>query len=218
MIRPTRGSERVRLLGVGPFVLSRAGMCAGGAPAECEGAAGVAFSYSFDTWSRAEATYGIGEGPATRVSLSLPEGTAEAIRARVGKREFSAFIAEAVERELRGQVLDEYVADCESRKGPVSDPARQRARQVVDDDFAATPGPAVLPGVHRLLTTGGVDECLVRMLERKPLLFDAHARRSAMAEATPDAVDVSDTEPARRIVEEEQARLGFADASPATPG
>ncbi|WP_221347898.1 hypothetical protein [Streptomyces beigongshangae] len=34
-------------------------------------------------------TYGIGEGPATRVSLSLPEGTAEAIRARVGKREFS---------------------------------------------------------------------------------------------------------------------------------
>lgn len=57
-----------------------------------------------------EPIYGIGEGPATRVSLSLPEGTAEAIRARVGKREFSAFIAEAVERELRGQVLDEYLA------------------------------------------------------------------------------------------------------------
>ena len=42
--------------------------------------------------------YSIGEGPATRVSLSLPEVTAEAIRARVGKREFSAFIAEAVQR------------------------------------------------------------------------------------------------------------------------
>jgi hypothetical protein len=38
----------------------------------------------------------------------------------VGKREFSAFIAEAVDRELRGQVLDEYLADYESRKGPVS--------------------------------------------------------------------------------------------------
>ncbi|MEU6196404.1 DEAD/DEAH box helicase [Streptomyces sp. NPDC047061] len=63
--------------------------------------------------------------------------------------------------------------------------------------------------VHRLLATGGVDERLVKMLERKTRLFDAYARRSAVAEATPDAVDVSDTELARRIVEEEQARLGM---------
>ncbi|MFD5105312.1 hypothetical protein ACPCSP_10625 [Streptomyces cinereoruber] len=83
-----------------------------------------------------ETTYNIGEGPATRVSLSLPEGTAEAIRARVGKREFSAFIAAAVERELRGQVLDEYLADYESRKGPVSDQVRHEARQVFDEVFA----------------------------------------------------------------------------------
>jgi SNF2 family DNA or RNA helicase len=63
--------------------------------------------------------------------------------------------------------------------------------------------------VHRLLATGGVDERMVRMLESKTRLFDAYARRSAVAEATPDAVDVSDTELARRIVEEEQARLGM---------
>ena len=43
-----------------------------------------------------ETGYSIGEGPATRVSLSLPEGTAEAIRQRVGRREFSAFITAAV--------------------------------------------------------------------------------------------------------------------------
>ncbi|MFI0900241.1 DEAD/DEAH box helicase [Streptomyces sp. NPDC020983] len=67
--------------------------------------------------------------------------------------------------------------------------------------------------VHRLLATGGVDERMVRMLEDKARLFDAYARRSAVAEATPDAVDVSDTELARRIVEEEQARLGVADGS-----
>jgi hypothetical protein len=86
-------------------------------------------SYLFDTISiMSETTYSIGEGPATRVSLSLPEGTAEAIRARVGKREFSAFITAAVERELRGQVLDDYLADYESRKGPVSEQARLRAR------------------------------------------------------------------------------------------
>ena len=63
--------------------------------------------------------------------------------------------------------------------------------------------------VHRLLATGGVDERLVKMLERKARLFDAYARRSAVAEATPDAIDVSDSELARRIVEEEQARLGM---------
>ncbi|MFE9247974.1 DEAD/DEAH box helicase [Streptomyces sp. NPDC007088] len=64
--------------------------------------------------------------------------------------------------------------------------------------------------VHRLLTPGGVDERLVRMLERKSRQFDAYARRSALAEQHPEAVDVSDAELARRIVEEEQERLGVA--------
>ncbi|SMF51958.1 DEAD/DEAH box helicase [Streptomyces sp. Amel2xC10] len=63
--------------------------------------------------------------------------------------------------------------------------------------------------VYRLLATGGVDERLVKMLEAKTRLFDAYARRSAVAESTPDAVDISDTELARRIVEEEQERLGM---------
>ncbi|MFG2459145.1 DEAD/DEAH box helicase [Streptomyces sp. NPDC048523] len=65
--------------------------------------------------------------------------------------------------------------------------------------------------VYRLLATGGVDERLVKLLEAKTRLFDAYARRSAVAEASPDAIDVSDTELARRIVEEEQARLGMTD-------
>lgn len=71
--------------------------------------------------------------------------------------------------------------------------------------------------VHRLLATGGVDERMVRMLEEKTRLFDAYARRSAVAEATPDAVDVSDTELARRIVEEEQARLGVTGGNGIEP-
>ncbi|MFD3706928.1 hypothetical protein ACFWUP_27640 [Nocardia sp. NPDC058658] len=83
-----------------------------------------------------EPTHGIGEGPATRVSLSLPAGTTEAIRARVGNREFSGFIASAVERELRGLILDEYLTDYESRNGPISEQARLDARQVFDDVFA----------------------------------------------------------------------------------
>ncbi|MEU8591479.1 DEAD/DEAH box helicase [Streptomyces sp. NPDC048664] len=67
--------------------------------------------------------------------------------------------------------------------------------------------------VHRLLATPGVDERLVRMLEEKTRLFDAYARRSAVAEAAPDAVDVSDPDLARRIVEEEQERLGVLGLS-----
>lgn len=83
-----------------------------------------------------ENPYNIGEGPATRLSLSLPQGTAEAIRERVGKREFSAFVAAAVERELRGEILDEYLADYERRRGPISQEAQQRARSVFDELFA----------------------------------------------------------------------------------
>jgi len=61
--------------------------------------------------------------------------------------------------------------------------------------------------VHRLLATDSVDDRLLRILKNKNRLFDAYARRSDVAEATPDAVDVSDASLARRIVEEEQRRL-----------
>ncbi|WP_329220696.1 DEAD/DEAH box helicase [Streptomyces sp. NBC_01485] len=64
--------------------------------------------------------------------------------------------------------------------------------------------------VHRLLVTDSVDDRLLRILKNKNRLFDAYARRSDTAEATPDAVDVSDDGLARRIVEEEQRRLAGA--------
>ncbi|MFE6974874.1 DEAD/DEAH box helicase [Streptomyces sp. NPDC057682] len=62
--------------------------------------------------------------------------------------------------------------------------------------------------VHRLLATESVDQRMLDILARKERLFDAYARRSDVAETTPDAVDVSDASLARRIVEEEQRRLG----------
>ncbi|WP_327288959.1 DEAD/DEAH box helicase [Streptomyces sp. NBC_01198] len=61
--------------------------------------------------------------------------------------------------------------------------------------------------VHRLLSTTGVDERLLAILRSKARLFDAYARRSDVAEAAPDAIDVSDVPLARQIVEEEQNRL-----------
>jgi hypothetical protein len=42
----------------------------------------------------------------------------------------------SVERELRGQILDEYLADYEGRKGPISGEEQQRASQIFDEVFA----------------------------------------------------------------------------------
>ncbi|MGW3092479.1 DEAD/DEAH box helicase [Streptomyces sp. NPDC001102] len=66
--------------------------------------------------------------------------------------------------------------------------------------------------VHRLLSPDSVDERLLRILNDKSRLFDAYARRSDTADATPDAIDVSDADIARRIVEEEQRRLAAEPA------
>lgn len=61
--------------------------------------------------------------------------------------------------------------------------------------------------VHRLLTPDTVDEHLVRILDTKARLFDAYARRSALAEEVAGAVDVSEAQLARTIVAAERARL-----------
>jgi hypothetical protein len=45
------------------------------------------------------------------------------------------FLAEAVKRELRGQILDEYLADYERRKSPISEQEQNRARQIFDEVF-----------------------------------------------------------------------------------
>jgi superfamily II DNA or RNA helicase len=64
--------------------------------------------------------------------------------------------------------------------------------------------------VHRLLTVDSVDEHLVRLLGTKARLFDAYARRSALAEEVAGAVDVSEASLARVVVDAERARL-FVD-------
>ncbi|MFJ6568280.1 DEAD/DEAH box helicase [Streptomyces sp. NPDC091292] len=61
--------------------------------------------------------------------------------------------------------------------------------------------------VHRLLAADSVDQRMLDILENKARLFDAYARRSEVADAAPEAVDISDGNLARRIVEEEQLRL-----------
>jgi hypothetical protein len=64
--------------------------------------------------------------------------------------------------------------------------------------------------VHRILATDSVDQRMLEILRRKRALFDAYARRSDLAESTPEAIDVSDQTLARQIVEAEQQRLAVA--------
>ncbi|MFB7048181.1 hypothetical protein ACFCX7_18755 [Streptomyces microflavus] len=71
-----------------------------------------------------------GDGPTSRISVSLAAGTLQAIRERVGKRGVSAYVEKAAQRQIERDSLDELIADFESTNGP-DDPeavAAKRAR------------------------------------------------------------------------------------------
>ena len=63
--------------------------------------------------------------------------------------------------------------------------------------------------VHRLLASNSADERLLELLAIKSRLFDEYARRSDIAESSPDAVDISDVELSHKIVEIEQERMAM---------
>jgi hypothetical protein len=71
--------------------------------------------------------------------------------------------------------------------------------------------------VHRLLAADSVDQRMLEILHTKTRLFDAYARRSDVAESTPDAIDISEQALARQIVEEEQRRLARMDDPTGSP-
>jgi hypothetical protein len=62
-------------------------------------------------------TYGIGEGPTANVSVSLHVGNIEAVRSRVGKRGFSAYVDAAVQRQIERDNLAELTAAFEEAHG-----------------------------------------------------------------------------------------------------
>lgn len=61
--------------------------------------------------------------------------------------------------------------------------------------------------VHRLLSENSVDERIRDILAKKTHLFNEFARDSVIAKEAPDAVDVSDAEVARLVIEAERERL-----------
>ena len=58
-------------------------------------------------------------GPAETVAASVPRALTAAIRAKVGKREFSRFVGRALARELADQNRAAYVASFEEKNGPI---------------------------------------------------------------------------------------------------
>jgi hypothetical protein len=58
-------------------------------------------------------------GPAQTIAASVPRALTVAIRAKVGKREFSRFVARALARELVDESRAAYVASYEKDHGPV---------------------------------------------------------------------------------------------------
>jgi ERCC4-related helicase len=77
--------------------------------------------------------------------------------------------------------------------------------------------------VHRLLAEDSVDQQMLEITKEKRKEFDEYARRSDLAAASPDAIDISDlaavaevasqAEAERRIVAEERSRLGIGQES-----
>jgi superfamily II DNA or RNA helicase len=63
--------------------------------------------------------------------------------------------------------------------------------------------------LHRLLIADSVDQRMLELLGAKTALFNAYARQSVIAEASPGAVDISEVELARTVVAQEQQRLRY---------
>jgi hypothetical protein len=68
-------------------------------------------------------------GKVRKVSVSMPEELAEAVRARTGSGGFSRYVTEAVEERIRLQSLDELLAELDAEYGPVPDEIRQQTRR-----------------------------------------------------------------------------------------
>ena len=78
-------------------------------------------------------------GKVRKVSVSMPEELADAVRARTGAGGFSRYVTDAVEREIRHDRLGELLDELEAEYGPVPPEIREQTRRMwpnyeVDED------------------------------------------------------------------------------------
>jgi len=58
-------------------------------------------------------------GKVRKVSVSMPEELADAVRARTGAGGFSRYVTDAVQEQVRLDLLDDLVAEFEAEHGPI---------------------------------------------------------------------------------------------------
>jgi len=68
-------------------------------------------------------------GRVQKVSVSMPEDLATAIREHTGPGGFSRFVAEAAEKRLKNEQLIELLDELEAESGPIPDEIREQARR-----------------------------------------------------------------------------------------
>lgn len=66
---------------------------------------------------------------AEKLSISMPRKLVSAARKRAGRRGLSAFVAQAVARELEREALGDFLAELDSTLGPVPETELKRARR-----------------------------------------------------------------------------------------
>ncbi|WP_131766899.1 MULTISPECIES: hypothetical protein [Protofrankia] len=65
------------------------------------------------------------------MSLSLPQGTADAVREMIGKREFSGFVAEMIEDRIRRELLAEDIRVYQEEHSEFTDDERTWAHEAL---------------------------------------------------------------------------------------
>jgi len=68
-------------------------------------------------------------GKVRKVSVSMPEELAEAVRARTGAGGFSRYVTDAVQEQIRLDLLDDLSAELEAEFGPIPEEIREQTRR-----------------------------------------------------------------------------------------
>jgi Arc/MetJ-type ribon-helix-helix transcriptional regulator len=66
-------------------------------------------------------------GKVKKVSVSMPEELTQAVRARTGTGGFSRYVTDAVQEQVRLDLLDDLIAEFEAEYGPVDEKLVQQA-------------------------------------------------------------------------------------------
>src|SRR5437879_2037381 len=74
--------------------------------------------------------YAPGQGPMAKVSVSLHAGNVRAIKDRVGTRRFSAYVDNAIERQIERDLLEEAIQANLSECGPIPQELRDEAAEL----------------------------------------------------------------------------------------